>query len=140
MWNEFDKMVTQFFNMQEQMNRGQNFNGCQAHGHSWDFPQTATTREGDEVTFTAEIPGVKKEDLELDVKGNQLHLKGKKAATAEDKEKVLHSERAKQGFDQTYKLPFTVDPEKIEAKYENGVLEVKLQRAESDKPQSIEIN
>ena len=138
MWNEFDKMVTQFFNIQEQMNRGQNFSGCQ--GQSWGYPQTDLKRNDDEVIFTAELPGVKKEDLTLDVKGNQLHLKGKKTSTTSEKEKVLHSERGKQGFDQTYKLPFVADPEKIEAKYENGVLEVKLQRAENDKPQSIEIN
>ena len=140
MWNEFDKMVTQFFNMHEQMNKGQNFGGCQNHSQTWSYPQREIKRNEDELVFTAEIPGVKKEDLSLEVKGNRLHLKGKKGGKVADDEKVLHSERAKQDFDQSYKLPFVVDPEKVEAKYENGVLEVKLQRAENDKPQTIEIN
>ena len=135
MWNEFDKMVTQLFNMQQVASQT---------GHCsttpWGYPQTGMTVDGEEVTFTAEIPGVKKEDLTLEIKSNHLHLKGSRKTTLAEEETLLHSERSKVDFDQSYKLPFAVEAGEAKATFEDGVLEIKLSRAESDKPLAIEIN
>ena len=135
MWNEFDKMVNQFFNLQQAASMG---NHCST---PWGYPQTSLNVDGEEVTFTAEIPGVKKADLTLEIKANHLHLKGsRKAKTEKEEETLLHSERAKVDFDQTYKLPFAVEAADAKAHLEDGVLEIKMTRAESDKPLAVEIN
>ena len=134
MWNEFDKMVNQLFNMQHAANQTSH---CST---PWGYPQTAMDVEGEEVTFTAEIPGVKKEDLTLEIKSNHLYLKGSRKTPLKEDETLLHSERSKVDFDQTYKLPFAVEAGDAKATFEDGVLEIKLTRAESDKPLAIEIN
>ncbi|MDX2470284.1 MAG: Hsp20/alpha crystallin family protein [SAR324 cluster bacterium] len=135
MWNEFDKMVNQIFTLSQQ--------SCVNNPSAtpWAYPQTAIKVDGEEVTFTAEIPGVKKEDLSLDIKSNHLHLKGsRKAKNQKEEETLLHSERAKVDFDQTYKLPFAVEATSAKASLADGVLEIKMTRAESDKPLAVEIN
>ena len=134
MWNEFDKMVNQLFNLQQTASQP---NHCST---PWGYPQTALNVEGEEVTFTAEIPGVKKADLSLEIKSNHLHLKGSRKVKPLEGETLLHAERSKVDFDQTYKLPFAVEAEQAKATFSDGVLEIKMSRAESDKPTAIEIN
>ena len=134
MWNEFDKMVNQLFNLQQQSSMS---NQCST---PWGYPQTAIKVEGEQVTFIAEIPGVKKADLTLEIKSNHLHLKGSRKMKLPKEETLLHGERSKVDFDQTYKLPFAVEAGEAKATFENGVLEIKMDRAESDKPLAIEIN
>lgn len=134
MWNEFDKMVNQLFNLQQEASHNSQ---CST---PWGYPQTAMAVDGEEVTFTAEIPGVKKEDLTLEIKSNLLHLKGSRKTALAEGEILLHSERSKVDFNQSYKLPFAVEAAEAKASFEDGVLEIKLTRAESDKPLAIEIN
>ena len=134
MWNEFDKMVNQLFNLQQQSSMN---NQCST---PWGYPQTALNVEGEEVTFVAEIPGVKKQDLTLEIKSNHLHLKGSRKTKLAEGETLLHGERSKVDFDQTYKLPFAVEAGEAKATFADGVLEIKMTRAESDKPLAIEIN
>ena len=134
MWNEFDKMVNQLFNLQQVASQS---NQCST---PWGYPQTKLQVDGEEVTFICEIPGVTKEDLKLEIKANHLHLKGSRKTTLKEGETLLHTERTKVDFDQTYKLPFAVEAGEAKANLEDGVLEIKMTRAESDKPLAIEIN
>ena len=134
MWNEFDKMVTQLFNLQEAASQN---NHCAS---PWGYPQTSLKVDGEEVTFICEIPGIAKEDLKLEIKANHLHLQGSRKTPLKEGETMLHFERTKVDFDQTYKLPFAVEAAEAKAHLEDGVLEIKMQRAESDKPLAVEIN
>ena len=134
MWNEFDKMVNQLFNVSQAASQS-------AHCSTpWGYPQTALNVDGEEVTFICEIPGVTKGDLKLEIKANHLHLKGTRTTALKEGETLLHAERSKVEFDQTYKLPFAVEAAEAAAHLEDGVLEIKMKRAESDKPLAIEIN
>jgi HSP20 family protein len=96
--------------------------------------------ENDRIRLVAEVPGVKPEDLKISVEANLLTIKGAKEQVAEEKaEKVHRYEREYGTFARTFTLPATVDPEKIKAAYENGVLTVTLPKVEAAKPHLVAI-
>lgn len=103
------------------------------------FPKVNLYQEEDELTLTAEIPGMNKADIKLEVKGKAFRLSGKKLAEYKDEDKLIYRERGGFEFDRSLKLPYVVDPEKVEATYENGILTIGLNRAEEDKPKTITI-
>ena len=77
------------------------------------------------VTLTAELPGMKEEDIEVVVRDNVLCVKGeKKSETEEEKENFYLAERHYGAFKRTFRLPETADADKIEAAYEDGLLTV----------------
>lgn len=97
--------------------------------------------EGDgEITVHAELPGVSKDDIELSVHDDTLTLKGtKKSETDKEEGKYHYSERTYGEFVRTFSLPETVDASKVEAKFNDGVLEIRLPIAEAAKPRRVEI-
>lgn len=97
-------------------------------------------QDNDQVVLTAEIPGVKKEEINLELKRNLLRVFGERDARPPKGAGVHRLERKRMKFDRMVKLPFAVDDEKIDAEYKNGVLKVALPRAEHDKPKNILIN
>lgn len=82
-------------------------------------------------TLSFDMPGVKKEDIKIEVQGNQLKIAGERQRNL--------SERAFGKFEKTFTLPASVSADKIEAHYENGVLSLALPKAEAAKPRTIEI-
>jgi HSP20 family protein len=93
----------------------------------------------DGIAVVAELPGVEKDDLEVHAHRDTLTLRGTRRPAA-DKEEAYHRwERRGGAFTRTLQLPFRVDPERIEAQLENGVLRLSLARPEEDKPRRIEI-
>jgi len=90
----------------------------------------------------AELPGVEKKDINLDVTDGVLTISGERHYEHEMKEEnVLRVERYFGSFSRSFSLPANIDGNKAEASLKDGVLEVKLPRKESAKPvsQSIEI-
>lgn len=96
--------------------------------------------EGDQAVVTAEIPGMDKADLNLEVKDDQLRIQGKRLVEKKEGQEVYHRERASLEFDRTVTLPFKADPEQVKASYDLGVLTVELTHAEEDRPKKIEIH
>ena len=87
--------------------------------------------KGSEVVIHAEIPGMKKEDIDVRVENNVLTLRGKKERHEEVKEEGYYrSERAYGTFSRSFSLPTTVDITKIGAEYKDGVLTLSLPKAE----------
>ena len=83
---------------------------------------------------------MKPEEVKIFVEGNLLTIKGTKEQVAEEKaEKVHRYERTYGAFEGTFTLPATVDPEKIKAAYENGVLTITLPKVEAAKPHLIKV-
>ncbi len=84
----------------------------------------------DDTTYTvhADIPGVKKEDIQVDIDGNQVSISAESRMEKEEKkgEKVLHSERYCGKIARSFTLAHDVDDSKAEAKYSDGVLELTL--------------
>ena len=79
-------------------------------------------------TVHAEIPGVKKEDIDVAIEGNQVTISAevKRNSEQKDGERVLRTERYVGGVYRSFTLPAELDETASEAKYENGVLELKL--------------
>ena len=96
--------------------------------------------ENDRIRLVAEVPGVKPENVQIAVEGNLLTIKGTKEQVAEEKaEKVHRYERTYGAFERTFTLPATVDPNKIKATYEHGLLTLTLPKVETAKPHLIKV-
>jgi HSP20 family protein len=94
-----------------------------------------------EIVLQAELPGIKKEEVHVEVENNVLILRGEKKREEEVKKgEFFRTERVYGAFTRSFSLPATVDPEKIEAKFKEGVLTVRLPKVEKAKPRHIEIS
>lgn len=93
------------------------------------------------IVVNAELPGVSKESITLDVKENILTLKGERKSDAEvSKENYYRMERCFGTFERAFTLPSTVDPGKITANFKDGVLKIEIPKPEEKKPKQISIN
>lgn len=87
-----------------------------------------------------DIPGLKKEDIHIEVKGHQLAISGERKREDETKNNGFHRvERSFGKFTRSFDLPEGTNTDVIEASYENGVLKVAIPKAESKKARKIEI-
>lgn len=90
--------------------------------------------------LTAELPGVKKEDVKVNVEGDVLTIEAEKRAEYEDnKEGVYHSERSYGKFTRSFRLNSQVEGDKIDASYTDGVLRLSLPKREEVKGRSITV-
>jgi len=103
------------------------------------FPAVNLYAGRDGIAVSAELPGVAKDELEIHAHRDTLTLRGTRRPAAENKQAYHRRERRSGAFTRTIQLPFRVDPEQIEARLENGVLQLSLQRPEEDKPRRIEV-
>jgi len=92
------------------------------------FKNAAVTEKNGGYQVTADLPGVKKEDIHVDIDGAQLTLTAevKREKEANEGERVLHSERVFGKVSRSFTLPQEVDEAKAEAKFRDGVLELTL--------------
>ena len=114
------------------------------HSHSWSslgtFPAINVWEEGDQVLVEAELPGLDLKDLEIFVTGGwQLTIKGERKPVALEKGVWHRQERSYGSFIRSLTLPIAVDADKVEARFENGVLKVTLAKHESAKPRKITV-
>lgn len=103
------------------------------------YPSVDIFSEGEDTVLTVELPGVKKEDINIEVKDNLFRLSGERKITYPEKTSVHRLERRNRKFDRTLRLPVKVDVDNVDAEFKNGVLKVKLPRAESDRPKQIKV-
>jgi len=102
------------------------------------FPLVNVWEDGDALYIEAELPGLKLEDLEIYVTGNnQLTLKGERKAEVPTKSVRHRQERGFGKFVRALTLPFAVDPNHVDARFEDGVLVIKLAKHESAKARKI---
>jgi HSP20 family protein len=104
------------------------------------YPPLNVFRKGDAFAVIAEVPGINKSDLEIQVKGNTIRIAGTKASAYPERASFHRRERLSGRFDRAVALPIEVDAEKVQAEYRDGILALFLPRAESDKPRSIRVN
>ena len=95
-------------------------------------------KEGD-LVLAAELPGIKKEELTLEVREDVLRLAGARKIEYVENCSYHRLERKGLNFDRSIKLPFRIEGDEIQAEFNNGLLMVVLPRAESDKPKRIDI-
>jgi HSP20 family protein len=105
------------------------------------FAPTDVSEDENSLRITMELPGVNPEDVRLSLENNVLTIRGEKKQQAEENNERIHRfERTFGMFERTFLLPNTVDPDKIEARYDNGVLFVSIPKAERAKPREIRVN
>ena len=94
----------------------------------------------DEIVLKAEIPGIEKDKLNVDVKNGTLTIKGERNLEKEVKnEDYYRIERSYGSFTRAFSLPSGVDQSKVKASYKDGILEVKLPKVEEAKPKQIKV-
>jgi HSP20 family protein len=103
------------------------------------YPPLNMFRKGDDFIVITELPGIKKSDLEVQVKGNTIRLAGTKSVTYPEKASLHRRERLTGRFDRAVSLPVQIDADGVKAEYRDGILALFLPRAERDKPKSIQI-
>ncbi len=104
------------------------------------WPACDVFEDRDAVKIVAEVPGVRPEDVKLTLENNLLTIRGEKKQEAEEKSERVHRyERSYGTFERAFALPGTVDADKIQANYENGVLTVTLPKAERARPREIPV-
>lgn len=93
------------------------------------------------ITIKAELPGIDKNNLALDVKGRVLSLRGERQAdTDEEKDTACRRERFFGHFERSFTLPTEVDPQTIRADYKDGVLTIEVPKPEKQQPKQITIH
>ncbi len=104
------------------------------------FPLLNVRDTRDSFVVTAEIPGMKTDDLEIKIEGDTLTLKGERKPEDMTAEVSYHRrERAKGIFQRSLTLPGKVDPDKVNATYKNGVLTVTLVKEKAAVPRQIAV-
>lgn len=103
-------------------------------------PAVDVFEDKDAVKIVAELPGVKPEDVKISLENQTLTMRGEKRQVAEEKtERVHRYERTYGAFERTFALPGTVDADRIEANYADGLLTITLPKVERARPRQIEI-
>ena len=129
---EFDELVERFFCQEPVFSRSL-------------FSRTFTpvvdiVENENDIIVKAEIPGMEQKDLDVNLAGDVLTIKGEKKAEHEEKGDNLHRiERSYGNFSRSLALPCEVQQDKAEANYKNGVLSLRLPKSESCKKKAVKI-
>jgi HSP20 family protein len=106
-------------------------------GRVLNIPAVNITEQKNQYEVTLAAPGLKKDEFNIDVDGNMLTISCEKEESKEEKEKKFtRKEYNYSSFSRTFTLPEEINKEKIEAKYEDGVLKISLPRKEEAKKPS----
>lgn len=128
---EVDRLFQEFF--------GKSYFPERWEGIEW-VPSIDVSETEDEIIVKADIPGVKPEDIEINLVDNVLTIKGeKKREKEEKKENFYRVERYYGTFMRSIQIPSEVDVEKIKAQYKDGVLKVTLPKKPESKGKTIKI-
>lgn len=96
--------------------------------------------DGEQLVLKAELPGMKKEDINISLEGDVLSLSGeRKEEGGYDKAETHRSERFLGRFQRTLTLPYAINNAKVQASYKDGILTVTLPKAEEAKAKQIEV-
>ena len=137
LWDPFDWMGE----LQHEMNRL--FDRSLVKKNGWEktfMPEIDLLEEKETFLVKADIPGLKKEDLEIKVEGRMLSIKGERKQEKETKEKNFYAtERFYGAFSRTIELPTEVKAEEVKASYKEGVLEITLPKSEGAKAKQISV-
>jgi HSP20 family protein len=141
-WNPWRDATT----LQHQINRLFDDSMIRAAGADDDFmgtwyPVVDLFEKDDSFVFKAELPGLKKEDISIDLKDRVLTLKGERRYENEVKEEnYFRRERSYGKFQRAFRLPAEIDPDKIKAEFKDGLLEIEVPKPEEHKPKAITIH
>jgi len=113
---------------------------------SWDLdagftgmPRVTLAEKDDEIVVRAEVPGFAQKDLEISLDRGVLVIRGERKKEEKEDRKVLHRERGSLAFSHSCTLPCKVDGAGATASLKDGVMEIRLPKAEEEKPRRIAV-
>ncbi|HEU0157395.1 MAG TPA: Hsp20/alpha crystallin family protein [Stellaceae bacterium] len=104
------------------------------------YPPLNIFRKGDDIVVVAEVPGIKKSDLDIKIMGRTIRIAGRKIVEYGDKAALHRRERLAGDFDRAFTVPVEIEADKIKAEYRDGILALYLPRAERDRPKTIAVS
>jgi HSP20 family protein len=105
------------------------------------FAPTDVSEDENSLQISMELPGVEPDNVRLSLENNTLTIRGEKRQQVDENNERIHRfERVYGIFERTFVLPNTVDADKIDARFENGVLLVRIPKAERARPREIRVN
>lgn len=141
-WQPFRPVWNQISQLQSEMNRLFERWGDGGRGLTFatTYPAVNVWEDGENIFVEAELPGLDPKDLEIHVTGgNQLTLKGERKQELPEKGVVHRQERGFGNFVRVLTLPLPVNADRVDARFENGVLLLKLPKHEAAKPRKIAV-
>ena len=114
--------------------------GRQAQLFSGWAPALDLYQNNDNVVAVIELPGMRKEDIEISLHDNTLTISGERTSGGSNGEQAERTERFSGKFRRSIALPTRVDSAKVSASYKDGILTVTLPKAEEAKPKQIKVN
>jgi HSP20 family protein len=109
-------------------------------GDRWFSPSVDVSESDDAITVKAEMPGMKKEDIDIAISEGLLTLSGEKKDEQEEKKENYHVRESRYGsFRRTVRLPAGVEADQIDANYKDGILTVSVPKSEKAKSKKIEV-
>jgi HSP20 family protein len=128
------QLLDEFFN-------GSTFSRYDRQLSTGTWPKVDIVEGDNEYTLRADLPGMAKDDIKVTVENGVLSITGEKKEEKQEKKKEQYSyfERSYGSFSRSFNLPEHVDAKNIDARYRNGVLELKLKKSEPAKPKPIEV-
>jgi HSP20 family protein len=104
------------------------------------FPAVNVASTSEVVTVYVFAPGIDAKALDISMQDNVLSIGGRRPAPEDSNATCYRSERFEGDFRRVIALPEDVDPDKVEASYRDGIVEIRVQRRESSKPRQIEVH
>jgi len=134
--NEMNRLFNTFFDAPS----GQHRDGESAGLRRW-VPPMDLVETGEDFVLRADLPGMTEKDLNIELEDNVLAISGERKSEHEERnEGYYRVERASGTFRRSLTLPEGVDPEKVRASFDNGVLEVRVPKPEERKPRKVSIS
>jgi len=135
-WNQFNQLQNEVNHLFERMN----LDRLSWPGLGGTYPPVNVWEEGDNVYAEAELPGMQLDYLEVYVSdGNQLTIQGERQPVASEKGVWHRQERGFGKFSRVLTLPVVVDADKVEARFDQGVLRVTMPKSEAARPRRITV-
>jgi HSP20 family protein len=103
------------------------------------YPAVNVFQQDDDLVAIIELPGVNKADLNIQAKENTIRIAGQKTIQYPENVSLHRRERLSGVFDRTLVVPMQIDPDRIKAEYNDGLLAIFIPRSEQDKPRTVEI-
>jgi HSP20 family protein len=102
-------------------------------------PSVDVLETNEDLTFVVELPGVRQKDVSVSLTGDRLTVKGERLEPDRPAHNRLHSELDFGMFERTFQVPTAVEADKVTATYRDGLLEIRLPKAEAAKPREVKV-
>ncbi len=138
LWSDFERSVSAWDPWREIERIEQRFSELPFSGNQ--LPEVNIFTSGNGALLRTEIPGIDPASIDVSVEGKTLTVSGSRSTDVAGEEGTFHRRERWQGrFTRTVEVPFLIDPDKVNANFNRGVLEITLPRAAADLPKKITV-